>query len=61
MDRPKRVSGWCPHYDAPSGRCYLTEQSEPTSTQNYHCKSESNCETCGNYEAWAAGRNYTGK
>jgi hypothetical protein len=61
MDRPKSVPGMCPFYDHPSSRCYLTEGYQDGSTRDYHCKSEQNCKTCGNYEAWKSGRNYTSK
>jgi len=61
MQKPHAVSGWCPHFDAPSGYCYLSEQYKDGSTREYHCKSDKNCKTCGNYEAWASGKNYRGK
>jgi len=25
MQRPRQVSGMCPHFDHPANRCYLTE------------------------------------
>ena len=61
MNRPRPVPGCCPFYDHPSGKCYLTESLPDTSTRDYKCKSESNCKTCGNYEAWKSGSNYRGK
>ncbi|GHV83720.1 hypothetical protein AGMMS50212_10600 [Spirochaetia bacterium] len=61
MDRPRHISGWCPHYDDPSGRCYLSEFMPDSGHKEYNCKSEQNCKNCGNYEAWASGRNYVGK
>ena len=61
MQKPRRVSGWCPHYDEPSGLCYLSESMPSSSHRDHNCKSDRNCKTCGNYEAWASGRNYTTK
>jgi hypothetical protein len=61
MQKPRRISGWCPHYDAPSGICYLSEQSHSSGVVSYNCKSDTNCKRCGNYEAWARGTNYKNK
>jgi hypothetical protein len=61
MQKPRRISGWCPHYDEPSGKCYLSEQSQSSGHVEYNCKSDKNCKTCGNYEAWAKGTNYKNK
>lgn len=61
MNRPRAVSGWCPHYDHPSGRCYLTEKLPQSSTKDQKCNSDTRCKTCGNYEAWAKGSNYKNK
>ena len=61
MQRPRSIPGFCPHYDDPSGRCYLTEQSQSSSQVQSKCKSDRNCKTCGNYEAWARGANYKNK
>jgi len=61
MQKPRHVSGWCPHYDEPSGRCYLSEGLPSSGTRDQKCKSDTNCKTCGNYEAWASGSNYRGK
>jgi len=51
MQKPRRISGWCPHYDEPSGRCYLSEGIPSSGTRDYNCKSDRNCKTCGNYQA----------
>jgi len=61
MQRPKHVSGMCPHFDHPSNRCYLTEGTQSGYTLENKCKNESNCKSCGNYEAWAKGSNYREK
>jgi hypothetical protein len=61
MERPRSVPGMCPFYDHPSSCCYLSESYKDGGTRDYHCKSDTNCKTCGNYEAWASGRNYTNK
>ena len=61
MQKPRRVSGWCPHYDEPSGCCYLSETMPSSGNRDYHCKSDKNCKSCGNYESWASGRGYKGK
>ncbi|GHV19462.1 hypothetical protein FACS189494_01120 [Spirochaetia bacterium] len=61
MGNPNRISGWCPHYDHPSGRCYLSGSTPSSGTHESKCKSDRNCKTCGNYEAWASGKNYKGK
>ena len=61
MNKPRRVSGWCPHYDEPSGCCYLTEKMPENSTRDQKCKSDSNCKHCGIYEAWTKGSNYKNK
>ena len=61
MQKPKHVSGWCPHYDEPSGLCYLSEVMPSSGTYDYNCKSDKNCKTYSNYEAWKSSRNYTTK
>jgi len=61
MDKPHSAPGMCPFYDLPSNRCYLSEQKHSSGTVNSHCKSDSGCKRCGNYEAWASGRNYKNK
>ncbi|GHV93470.1 hypothetical protein AGMMS50268_39730 [Spirochaetia bacterium] len=61
MPNPNRVSGYCPHYDDRSGCCYLSGSMPDSGHRDYNCKSEQNCKTCGNYEAWMSGRNYVGK
>ncbi|MDR1149273.1 MAG: hypothetical protein LBK66_11645 [Spirochaetaceae bacterium] len=53
--------GWCQHYDAHSDRCCLSEQKQSSGHRDYNCKSDQNCKTCGNYEAWVSGKNYTNK
>jgi hypothetical protein len=61
MANQNRIPGWCPHFDSRSGCCYLSEQTQSSGHTEYNCKSEKNCKTCGNYEAWISGRNYKGK
>ena len=61
MSKPRTVLGSCPFYDHPSGRCYLSEGMPESGTREQKCKSDKNCKTCGNYEAWASGRNYKNK
>ena len=61
MQKPRRVSGWCPHYDEPSDKCYLAETTPSSGTRDQKCKSDTRCKTCGNYEAWVSGSNYRGK
>jgi len=61
MQKPRRIAGWCPHYDEPSGCCYLTERMPENSTRDQKCRSDRNCKNCGIYEAWASGSNYRGK
>ena len=61
MNRPKYISGMCPHFDHPSNRCYLTEATQSGYTLENKCKNESNCKNCGNYEAWKNGSNYKNK
>jgi hypothetical protein len=58
MDMPRNVPGMCPHFDHRDSRCGLSGFYQDGSTREYHCKSNENCKTCGNYEAWASGRNY---
>ena len=60
MARPKHVPGWCPWFE-PSCTCYLSGCTQSTDHIEYSCKSETNCMTCGNFEAWKDGRNYTDK
>ena len=61
MNKPTQVSGWCPHYDKPSGCCYLSETKPASHTLENKCKNSSNCKTCGNFEAWIKGTNYKSK
>ncbi len=50
MERPRNVPGMCPHFDHPTNRCYLTENTQSGYTLENKCKKESNCKNCGNYE-----------
>ena len=61
MNRPKPMPGWCPFYCQSSNRCYLSEGTPDSGTRDYKCKSDYNCKTCGNYDAWKSGSNYRGK
>ena len=61
MNKPRSVPGSCPFYDHPSDKCYLAETTPSSGTRDQKCKSDSNCKTCGNYEAWKNGSNYRGK
>jgi len=61
MNKPRTVPGSCPFYDHPSNKCYLSETTPAGGTRDQKCMSESNCKTCGNYEAWKNGSNYRGK
>jgi len=61
MTRPNARPGWCPFYSQPSDKCYLAETTPSSGTREQKCKSEADCKRCGNYEAWASGRNYKGK
>jgi hypothetical protein len=61
MNKPRAVPGWCPFYDHPSDKCYLSGTTPLSSTREHKCKSDKNCKKCGNYEAWAKGSNYRGK
>jgi hypothetical protein len=61
MNKPTPTPGMCPHFVPSSNRCYLTEETQSGYTLDGKCKSESNCKTCGNYEAWKSGNNYKGK
>ena len=60
MQKPRPISGYCPHYDGSSGCCYLTESLPDSSTRDQKCKT-SNHKNCGNYEAWKSGSNYRSK
>jgi hypothetical protein len=61
MQRPKHISGMCPHFDHATNKCYLTESTQSGYTLENKCKNESNCKNCGNYEAWKSGSNYKNK
>ena len=61
MQKPRSIPGYCQHYDDPSGRCYLIERMPETSTRDQKCKSDTNCQRCGIYEAWKGKSNYLGK
>jgi len=40
MNKPRHISGWCSHYDEPSGCCYQTEKTLENSTWDQECKSD---------------------
>jgi len=55
------LPGLCPFYDKPFDKCYLSETTPASGTREQKCKSDKNCTSCGNYEAWKNGSNYRGK
>ena len=61
MNKPHAVPGWCPFYDQAFDKCYLSETTPSSGTRDQKCKSDRNCKSCGNYEAWANGSNYRSK
>jgi len=61
MNKPKAVPGWCSFYEGSFDKCYLSETTPASGTREQKCKVESNCKSCGNYEAWKSGNNYRGK
>jgi len=61
MNKPRSVPGSCQFYDHTIDKCYLSETTPSSGTREQKCKSDSKCKTCGNYEAWASGSNYTSK
>jgi len=41
---------------------FTAKETTPASgTRDQKCKNESNCKSCGNYEAWKSGSNYKNK
>jgi hypothetical protein len=52
------VRGACPFWNGEL-RCRLSDSIESTGTIDYNCKSDTNCKSCANYEAWKSGRSYT--
>ncbi|MDR1003917.1 MAG: hypothetical protein LBL97_02755 [Prevotellaceae bacterium] len=54
----QQIPGCCPFWSGSD--CCLTGSREYDWTVENKCKVESNCKTCGNYEAWKDGRNYNG-
>jgi hypothetical protein len=52
-----QIPGCCPFWTGSD--CCLSGQSHSSGVEEYNCKSDTNCKTCGNYEAWRDGKNYT--